>query len=64
MGSSDQEFSTPPPASRQFGITKPISTAGPTETDLKRTIELEEVHMLPSLLFSPSLHLQPNFFTF
>ncbi|XP_064942899.1 nuclear poly(A) polymerase 4-like isoform X2 [Musa acuminata AAA Group] len=42
MGSSDQEFSTPPPASRQFGITKPISTAGPTETDLKRTIELEE----------------------
>ncbi|KAM0944699.1 putative polynucleotide adenylyltransferase [Dioscorea sansibarensis] len=27
---------------RQYGITKPISTAMPTETDLQRTIELEK----------------------
>ncbi|URE12584.1 Poly(A) polymerase predicted RNA binding domain [Musa troglodytarum] len=31
-----------PPAPRQYGITKPISTAGPTEADLKRTTELEK----------------------
>lgn len=35
----------PPPqaAARQYGVTKPISTAGPTEADIQRTLELEKV---------------------
>ncbi|BFG24381.1 hypothetical protein CerSpe_106550 [Prunus speciosa] len=34
----------PPPqaAARQYGVTKPISTAGPTEADIQRTLELEK----------------------
>jgi len=27
---------------KQYGVTKPISTAGPTEADLQRTVELEQ----------------------
>ncbi|XP_008798549.1 nuclear poly(A) polymerase 4-like [Phoenix dactylifera] len=42
MGISDAMGSTPPQAPRQYGITKPISTAGPTEADLQRTKELEK----------------------
>ncbi|XP_010925521.1 nuclear poly(A) polymerase 4 isoform X2 [Elaeis guineensis] len=42
MGSSDAMGSTPPPPPRQYGITKPISTAGPTEADLQRTKDLEK----------------------
>lgn len=30
-------------SSKQFGVTKPISMAGPTVTDLQRTRELEKV---------------------
>ncbi|KAM2016281.1 hypothetical protein ACFX16_046713 [Malus domestica] len=29
-------------AARQYGVTKPISTAGPTEVDIQRTLELEK----------------------
>ncbi|XP_008775817.1 nuclear poly(A) polymerase 4-like [Phoenix dactylifera] len=32
----------PPQAQRLYGVTKPISTAGPTEADLRRTVELEK----------------------
>lgn len=32
--------------SRQYGITKPISTAMPTEADLQRTVELEKARSL------------------
>nr|XP_018673661.1 PREDICTED: nuclear poly(A) polymerase 4-like isoform X1 [Musa acuminata subsp. malaccensis]XP_018673662.1 PREDICTED: nuclear poly(A) polymerase 4-like isoform X1 [Musa acuminata subsp. malaccensis] len=42
MNSSDKMVRKPPPAPRQYGLTKPISTAGPTAADLKRTIELEK----------------------
>ncbi|XP_008794102.2 nuclear poly(A) polymerase 4-like isoform X2 [Phoenix dactylifera] len=42
MGSSDAMGRMPPPPLRQYGITKPISTAGPTEADLQRTKELEK----------------------
>lgn len=28
---------------RQYGVTQPISTAGPTEADLQKTLELEKV---------------------
>ena len=30
-------------ASRQYGVTKPISTSGPTDVDLQRSAELEKV---------------------
>ncbi|KAG6527852.1 hypothetical protein ZIOFF_009986 [Zingiber officinale] len=43
MGSSSEMGNAPPPISTQYGITKPISTAGPTEADLKRTAELERL---------------------
>ncbi|XP_042437788.1 nuclear poly(A) polymerase 4-like isoform X1 [Zingiber officinale] len=43
MGSSSEMGSAPPPFPIQYGITKPISTAGPTEADLKRTVELERL---------------------
>ncbi|KAG6524005.1 hypothetical protein ZIOFF_013894 [Zingiber officinale] len=43
IGSSSEMGSAPPPTSTQYGITKPISTAGPTEVDLKRTAELERL---------------------
>ncbi|XP_010915376.1 nuclear poly(A) polymerase 4 isoform X3 [Elaeis guineensis] len=42
MGISDAMGSTLPQAPRQYGITKPISTAGPTEADIQRTKELEK----------------------
>ncbi|KAG1330140.1 nuclear poly(A) polymerase 4 [Cocos nucifera] len=50
MGSSVAMGSTPPPPPRQYGITKPISTAEPTEADLQRTKELEKVY--PFFFFS------------
>ncbi|XP_074561016.1 nuclear poly(A) polymerase 4-like isoform X2 [Curcuma longa] len=43
MGSSLEMGSPPPTVPRQYGITKPISTAGPTEADLQRTVELEKL---------------------
>lgn len=51
MGVSDAMGITPLQATRQYGITKPISTAGPTEADLQRTKELEKVR--PFLLLIP-----------
>lgn len=42
MGSNDcggASFNVP----RQYGVTKPLSTAGPTEADLQRNMELEKV---------------------
>ncbi|WOL02044.1 nuclear poly(A) polymerase 4-like isoform X2 [Canna indica] len=41
MVSSEEMGSTPPPVQQQYGITKPISTTGPAEADLKRTADLE-----------------------
>ncbi|KAM1826139.1 hypothetical protein ACFX13_025526 [Malus domestica] len=35
-------LSLPQVAARQYGVTKPISTAGPTEVDILRTLELEK----------------------
>ncbi|XP_074588991.1 nuclear poly(A) polymerase 4-like isoform X2 [Curcuma longa] len=43
MGISSEMGSEAPPISTQYGITKPISPAGPTEADLKRTAELEKL---------------------
>ncbi|XP_020088813.1 nuclear poly(A) polymerase 4-like isoform X3 [Ananas comosus] len=40
MSASDGIGSVPTNAPRQYGITKPISTAGPTEADLQRTKDL------------------------
>nr|DAD44576.1 TPA_asm: hypothetical protein HUJ06_002806 [Nelumbo nucifera] len=34
--------SPPPQAVRQYGVTKPISVAGPTEADIQRSLELEK----------------------
>lgn len=42
MGSSAAMGNTTPPPPRQYGITKPISTAEPMEADLQRTNELEK----------------------
>eukprot|EP00268_Persea_americana_P015020 TRINITY_DN167_c0_g2_i2.p1 TRINITY_DN167_c0_g2~~TRINITY_DN167_c0_g2_i2.p1 ORF type:complete len:967 (+),score=233.94 TRINITY_DN167_c0_g2_i2:2107-5007(+) len=39
-GSSDS--SSPPAAAKQYGVTKPISVAGPTEADIQRSAELEK----------------------
>ncbi|XP_010267123.1 PREDICTED: nuclear poly(A) polymerase 4-like isoform X2 [Nelumbo nucifera] len=33
---------SPPQAVRQYGVTKPISVAGPTEADIQRNLELEK----------------------
>lgn len=35
-----------PPRARQYGVTKPISLAGPTEADIQRSAELEKVILL------------------
>lgn len=35
--------STTLPPSKQYGVTKPLSLAGPTEADIQRTKELEKV---------------------
>ncbi|KAL7162539.1 hypothetical protein ACSBR2_042935 [Camellia fascicularis] len=44
MVSSEGSSATPlPPQSpKQFGVTKPLSKAGPSETDLQRTLDLEK----------------------
>ncbi|XP_043720218.1 nuclear poly(A) polymerase 4-like isoform X2 [Telopea speciosissima] len=34
--------SPPPQAVKQYGVTKPISSAGPTEADIQRSLELEK----------------------
>lgn len=39
-----------PPQARQYGVTKPISLAGPTEADIQRSAELEKVALLLMLL--------------
>lgn len=35
--------SPPQAATKQYGVTKPISTAGPVDADIQRTLELEKV---------------------
>ncbi|KAL5822703.1 hypothetical protein ACOSQ4_020603 [Xanthoceras sorbifolium] len=40
MVSSERTSASPPP--KQYGVTKPISVAGPAEVDLQRTRELEK----------------------
>ncbi|KAL9463534.1 hypothetical protein AB3S75_001360 [Citrus x aurantiifolia] len=40
MSSSERMSSPPPP--KQYGVTKPISMAGPTEADMQRNRELEK----------------------
>ncbi|OIT36685.1 PREDICTED: nuclear poly(A) polymerase 4-like isoform X2 [Nicotiana attenuata] len=40
MGVSDCATTLPPP--KQYGVTKPLSLAGPTEADIQRTKELEK----------------------
>ncbi|KAK8970079.1 hypothetical protein KSP40_PGU008048 [Platanthera guangdongensis] len=42
MGSPDVGSAAAHALKQQFGVTKPISTAGPTEADLLRTTELEK----------------------
>lgn len=37
--------SSSPPAAKQYGVTKPLSNSGPTETDLQKTVELEKVYL-------------------
>ncbi|XP_072960742.1 nuclear poly(A) polymerase 4-like isoform X1 [Typha angustifolia] len=42
MGGSNDMGGNGPRVPKQYGITKPISTAGPSEADLQRTAELEK----------------------
>lgn len=44
--------SPPPPPPKQYGVTKPISMAGPTEADIQRTRELEKVLFLSLFLIT------------
>lgn len=43
------ESVAPPP--KKYGVTKPLSLAGPTETDLQRNAELEKVVLFFSYIF-------------
>lgn len=45
MGASSKPANAPSqaPPLKQYGVTKPISMAGPTVADLKRTQNLEKV---------------------
>lgn len=43
MVSSEGLSGSPAPAAKQYGVTKPISVAGPTEADRQRSRELEKV---------------------
>ena len=44
MVSSKGLGDSPPRQSvKQYGVTKPISVAGPTEVDIQRSLELEKV---------------------
>lgn len=43
MVSSEGLSPSPASASKQHGVTKPISTAGPSEADRQRNKELEKV---------------------
>lgn len=49
-GSPNGSQPTSQPA-KKYGITKPISVAGPTEADLQRNIELEKVRFFFLLKF-------------
>lgn len=55
MGSADgvSEKSGSPPQSdvKQYGITNPLSFAGPTNADRQRTSELEKVYNLVAPIF-------------
>ena len=42
MGAESPNGTSPAPA-KKYGITKPISLAGPTDADLQRNAELEKV---------------------
>lgn len=42
---SSEAFDGPSPQMmKQYGVTKPISVAGPTELDIQKSIELEKVY--------------------
>jgi poly(A) polymerase len=43
MVSSEGLSGSPAPAAKQYGVTKPLSVAGPTEADRQRSRELEKV---------------------
>ena len=48
MGSSEGLSQSSPPSQavpKQYGVTKPISMAGPTQIDIQRTLELEKVRL-------------------
>jgi poly(A) polymerase len=42
VGPESPNGSTPQPAAKKYGITKPISIAGPTEADLQRNMDMEK----------------------
>jgi hypothetical protein len=44
VGPESPNGSTPQPAAKKYGITKPISIAGPTEADLQRNMDMEKVN--------------------
>lgn len=48
---SSNGFSPSPEALKKYGITKPISLAGPSEVDLQRNAELEKVIFSGNLSF-------------
>jgi poly(A) polymerase len=43
MVDSESPNGSSPPTAKKYGITKPISLAGPTDADLQRNMELEKV---------------------
>ena len=48
MVSSEGMSGSPPPVAApvtQYGVTKPISMAGPTEVDIQRSRDLEKVYI-------------------
>ena len=46
VGPESPNGSTPQPAAKKYGITKPISIAGPTEADLQRNMDMEKVNFI------------------
>ncbi len=44
VGPESPNGSTPQPAAKKYGITKPISIAGPTEADFQRNMDMEKVN--------------------
>ena len=59
VGSESLNGSSPQP--KMYGITNPISMAGPTETDLQRNSELEKVFLVFQVQISLSLSLSLSF---